>query len=63
MMLDHCGSRRNSAPVNGAINGTLASAATGVADLEVGVPTSPIKAKTPCSSIRLRVFFAASSGS
>ena len=50
-MLFQPGSRRNAAPVKGAIYGTPASAATGAADLDVGVPTAPISANTPSSSI------------
>ena len=50
--MSHSGSLRNSAPVNGAMKGTPASAATGVAEREVGVPTSPIRAKTSSCSIR-----------
>ena len=55
--------RRNSAPVNGAMYGTPASLATGVAEREVGVPTAPISAKTPSSSIRRMVLAMAASGS
>ena len=62
-MLFHFLSRRNSAPVNGAMNGTLASAAIGVAERDVGVPTSPISAKTPSSSISWMVLTMAASGS
>ena len=56
-------SRRKAAPVKGATKGTLASRATGVAEREVGVPTSPMRAKTPSSCISSLVLVAASSGS
>ena len=63
MFLNRPVSRRKAAPVNGAMKGTPALAATGVAEREVGVPTSPIKANTSWSSMRLRVLRAAASGS
>ena len=63
MTLAHLGSRRNAAPVNGAMYGTPASAATGVAERDVGVPTAPIRANTCSSSISRRVLAIAASGS
>ena len=62
-MFRHSGSRRKAAPVNGAMNGTWASAATGVAERDVGVPTSPISAKTPSESMSCCVLVTAASGS
>ena len=63
IMLDQYESLRNSAPVKGAIKGVFSSAATGVADRDVGVPTSPIRANTPCPLMSSLVLVAASSGS
>ena len=58
-----CPSRRKSAPVNGAMYGTPAAAAIGVAARDVGVPTAPMRAKTRSSSISFRVLTIAASGS
>ena len=63
MMLSHFGSRRNAAPVNGAMYGTPSAAAIGVADRDVGVPTAPMSANTLCDSIKCCVWATASSGS
>ena len=62
-MLFQLGSLRKAAPVKGAMKGTPESAATGVAERDVGVPTSPIRAKTLSSLMSELVLVAASSGS
>ena len=49
--------------MNGPMNGTCASVAIGRAAFDVGVPTSPIRAKTRSSLIRRLVFSIALSGS
>ena len=56
-------SRRKPAPVNGPMKGTPAAVAMGCAAADVGVPTAPISANTPCCPISVRVLAMAASGS
>ena len=44
------GVRSSSAPVKGPMKGTAAASAMGLAAADVGVPTGPIRAKTPSPS-------------
>ena len=63
MTLSSAGSRRKGAPENGPTNGTCASVAIGRAAFDVGVPTSPSRAKTRSWSIRRLELAIARSGS